>query len=155
MVECTQSSSEGMNVMSTRLLPQEYVKELREHIYVKRASQREVNFTSEFKQLAYDELHKGKTIREIFVEAGFDIEKLGQKRLENFQARVEKEAEREGGFSDKRRNNHRHEAESDSAKLKKRLRQLEHQVAYLQQENDFLKKIDEAEKAVKKNCRRE
>ena len=141
--------------MSTRLLPQEYVKELREHIYVKHASHREVSFTSEFKQLAYEELHKGKTIREIFLEAGFNIEELGQRRLENFQARVEKEAEREEGFTDKRKSNYRHEAETDEAKLRKRLRQLEHQVAYLQQENDFLKKIEEAEKAVKKNCRRE
>lgn len=70
--------------MSTRLLPQAYVEKLREHIYVKFASQRVVNFTSEFKQLAYDELHKGKTMRKIFTEAGFDIEKLGQKRLGNF-----------------------------------------------------------------------
>ena len=139
--------------MSTRLLPQAYVKELREHIYVKFASQRVVNFTSEFKQLAYDELHKGKTMRKIFAEAGFDIEKLGQKRLENFQASIEKAAQSEDGFTDKRSNNHRQEAQTDEANLLKRLRQLEHQVAYLQQENDFLKKIEEAEKAVKKNCR--
>ncbi len=140
--------------MSTRLLSQEYVKELREHIYVRRATQRTVLFTSEFKQLAYDELHRGKTIREIFTEAGFDIEKLGQKRLENFRERVEKEGEREEGFTDKRLGNFRHETQTDEAKLRKRLKQLEHQVAYLQQENDFLKKIEEAEKAVKKNCRR-
>ena len=74
--------------MSTRLLPQAYVKALQEHIYVKYASQRTVNFTSEFKQFAYDELHKGKTIRDIFLEADFDVEKLGQKRLENFQYKM-------------------------------------------------------------------
>ena len=132
--------------MSTRLLSQEYVKELNEHIYVKSATQRTVNFTAEFKSYAYEELHKGKTIREIFKEAGFDIEKLGQKRLENFQTKIEKLAQRESGFSDLRCSNYRHESESDEAKLKKRLRQLEHQVAYLQQENDFLKKIEEIEK---------
>ena len=84
--------------MSTRLLSREYVKELNEHIYVKSATQRTVNFTAEFKSYAYEELHKGKTIREIFKEAGFDIEKLGQKRLENFQTKVEKLAQRESGF---------------------------------------------------------
>ena len=140
--------------MSTKLLPQAYVKELQEHIYVKYASQRNVVFTSDFKQLAYDELHRGKTTREIFIGAGFDVEKLGQKRLENFQHRLEKEARREEGFTDKRSDNSRREAQSDEAKLIKRLKQLEHQVAYLRQENDFLKKIDEAEKAVKQNCRR-
>ena len=140
--------------MSTRLLPQAYVKELQEHIYVKYASQRNVNFTPEFKRFAYDELHKGKTTRDIFIEAGFDVEKLGQKRLDNFQLRLEKESQREGGFADKRSENCRREAQTDEANLLKRLKQLEHQVAYLQQENDFLKKIDEAEKAVKQNCRR-
>lgn len=140
--------------MSTRLLPREYVKELREHLYVKSATQRVVTFTPEFKQYAYDELHKGKTMREIFTEVGFDVEKLGSKRLENFQTRLEKEAEREEGFADRRSGNHRQEAQTDETKLLKRLKQLEHQVAYLQQENDFLKKIDEAEKAVKKHCRR-
>ena len=140
--------------MSTRLLPREYVKELREHLYVKNATQRVVTFTPEFKQYAYDELHKGKTMREIFTEVGFGVEKLGSKRLENFQTRLEKEAEREEGFADRRSGNHRQEAQTDETKLLKRLKQLEHQVAYLQQENDFLKKIEEAEKAVKKNCRR-
>jgi transposase-like protein len=140
--------------MSTRLVPREYVKELREHLYVKSATQRVVTFTPEFKQYAYDELHKGKTTREIFTEVGFDVEKLGSKRLENFQTRLEKEAEREEGFADRRSGNHRQEAQTDETKLLKRLKQLEHQVAYLQQENDFLKKIEEAEKAVKKNCRR-
>lgn len=140
--------------MSTRLLPQSYVKELREHIYVKSATQRVVTFTSEFKQFAYDELHKGKTIREIFTGAGFDVEKLGAQRLNNFQTRLEGYAQREDGFADKRCGNCRHEAQTDEAKLLKRLKQLEHQVAYLEQENDFLKKIEEAEKAVKKNCRR-
>lgn len=140
--------------MSTRLLSQEYVKELQEHIYVKIATQRVVAFTSEFKQLAYDELHRGKTMCQIFEEAGFDTEKLGQTRLINFQTRLEKYSQREEGFSDKRFGNYRKEAQTDEAKLRKKLSQLEHQVEYLRQENAFLKKIDEAEKAVKKNCRR-
>ena len=132
--------------MSTRLLSQDYVKELNEHIYVKTATQREVIFTQEFKAYAYEEMHKGKTIRQIFEENGFDIEKLGHKRLQNFQAIIEKLAQRETGFKDLRCSNYRHESESNEAKLKKRLKQLENQVAYLQQENEFLKKIDEIEK---------
>ena len=140
--------------MSTRLLSQEYVKELQEHIYVKIATQRVVTFTSEFKQLAYNELHRGKTMRQVFEEAGFDTEKLGQMRLMNFQNRLEKYSQREEGFSDKRSGNCRKEVQTDEAKLRKKLSQLEHQIEYLRQENAFLKKIDEAEKAVEKNCRR-
>lgn len=139
--------------MSTRLLSQEYVKELREHIFVKSATQRTVSFTPEFKQFAYNELCRGKTMREVFTQAGFDIKKLGEKRVANFQMLIEKYSEREEGFSDKRTHNCRKEAQTDEAKLRRKLSELEHQVAYLQQENTFLKKIDAAEKAVKKNCR--
>lgn len=74
--------------------------------------------------------------------------------MENFRTNVEKAADREEGFADLRHNNHRHEATSTEAQLEKMLRQLKHQVAYLQQENDFLKKIKEAEEAEALKCRR-
>ena len=56
-------------------LPKEYVKELNEHRYVEQATEWTVSFTAEFKQLAYDEYYRGKSMREIFTEAGFDVEK--------------------------------------------------------------------------------
>ena len=65
-------------------LPKEYVKELNEHRYVEQATEWSVSFTAEFKQKAYDEYYRGKSMREIFTEAGFDVAKLGEKRLRNF-----------------------------------------------------------------------
>ncbi len=136
--------------MSTRLLKREDVAKLRESVYVKTATIRCVIFTSEFKQLAYEQLHRGKTIRQIFEENGFDIEVLGAKRLENFQSSIEKQADREEGFVDQRKNNQRKPTKEEED-LKKKLRQMEHRLCYLEQENDFLKKIREAEE---KTCPR-
>lgn len=99
-------------------------------------------------------MYQGKPITEIFEEAGFDVEMLGKKRLENFRARLEKEAEREEGFADLRTNNSRQESRSSEAMQKARIKHLEHRIAYLEQENDFLKKIQEAAKAEAKKCRR-
>lgn len=137
--------------MSKKLLTREQIKKLEENPYVKSATSRVITFTPEFKKWAYDQMHYGKPINQIFEEAGFDLAVVGKKRMENFRARLEKISEREEGFADLRSNNHRHEAQSTEAQLMKRLRQLEHQVAYLQQENDFLKKIQEAEAS---KCRR-
>lgn len=131
-------------------LSKEYVKELNKNPYVRKATEWTVSFTAEFKQYAYEEMFKGKSTRDIFTEAGLDCEQLGDKRLQNFKLKLMEQAEREGGFEDQRKNNCRQEGQSAEAQLEKQIRQMEHRLAYLEQENDFLKKIREAEK----KCRR-
>ena len=145
------SDVEMEDTMSTRLLKTEDVRALRESAYVETATPRCVRFTTEFKQLTFEELHKGKTIRQIFEENGLDVQVLGEKRLENFRASVEQQADREEGFVDQRKNNKRQPAKDSEEDLRKKLRQVEHRLRYLEQENDFLKKIREAEES---NCRR-
>lgn len=127
-------------------IAKEYVKELNEHKYVEKATDWTVSFTEEFKQLAYDEHYRAKSMTEIFSEAGFDVEKLGKKRLENFQAHLMKQAESENGFADKRKDKSKQAPMNTEAQMAKRIRELEHRNAYLEQENDFLKKIQQLEK---------
>lgn len=131
-------------------MPKEFVKELNENPYVLKATEWTVSFTAEFKQFAYNEYYKGKSTKEIFTEAGFDCEKLGDKRLQNFRSKIMEQSERECGFEDQRKYNSRKEAQSNQAQLEKKIKQLEHRLAYLEQENDFLKKIQEAEKKCKR-----
>ena len=128
-------------------LPKEYVKELNEHRYVEQATEWTVSFTAEFKQLAYDKYYRGKSMREIFTEAGFDVEKLGEKRIQNFRSHLMEKADDEAGFADKRKEKSIQAPLSTEAQMMKRIRELEHRNAYLEQENDFLKKIQELEKA--------
>ncbi len=128
-------------------LPKEYVKELNEHRYVEQATEWTVSFTAEFKQLAYGEYYRGKSMREIFTEAGFDVEKLGEKRIQNFRSHLMEKADDEAGFADKRKEKSIQAPLSTEAQMMKRIRELEHRNAYLEQENDFLKKIQELEKA--------
>lgn len=128
-------------------MSKEYVKELNEHRYVEQATEWSVSFTAEFKQFAYDEYYRGKSMREIFTEAGFDVEKLGEKRLRNFRNGLMQKATEEAGFADKRKDKTVQGPPSTEAQMMKRIRELEHRNAYLEQENDFLKKIQELEKA--------
>jgi hypothetical protein len=128
-------------------ISKEYMNQLNEHQYVEHATEWTVSFTPEFKQLAYDEIYRGKSMREIFTEAGFDVEKLGSKRLENFRQSLVAKANAEGGFADKRKDKSLQAPPSTEAQMMKRIRELEHRNAYLEQENEFLKKIQELEKA--------
>ena len=59
-------------------IAKEYVKELNEHKYVEKATDWTVSFTEEFKQLVYDEYYRGKSISEIFSEAGFEDVDFGK-----------------------------------------------------------------------------
>lgn len=128
-------------------ISKENVKKLKEHPYVAKATEWTISFTPEFKRIAYEEYNGGKSMREIFAEAGIDVEMLGEKRLQNFRGHLLERVERESGFEDGRKNNSRKEAESTEAKMARRIRELEHRNAFLEQENEFLKKIQEAEKA--------
>ena len=128
-------------------MPKEFVKKLNENPNVESATEWTVSFTAEFKQKAYDEYYRGKSMREIFIEAGFDVDQLGMKRLENFRSLLIRKAGEESGFKDKRRDKSQQAEPGTEAQMMKRIRELEHRNAYLEQENDFLKKIQELEKA--------
>ena len=133
--------------MSRYPLSKEFVEELNKHNCIEHATEWNVIFTEEFKRHAYDEYYRGKSTREIFAQAGLDAEKLGRKRLENFRQSVMNCADRETGFADKRKDKSKQAVQSTEAQMAKRIRELEHQVTYLEQENDFLKKIRSAEGA--------
>ena len=122
-------------------IPRETVKKLNENPNVKKATEWTVSFTPEFKQFAYDEYYSGKPMKQIFMEAGFAVEDLGDHRIQNFRNKLVEHAAKENGFDDGRSSNSHKEAQSTEAQMAKRIRELEHRNAYLEQENDFLKKI--------------
>lgn len=128
------------------LIPTEYVIELQKNPYVQKATEWSVTFTPEFKQIAYTEYRNGKSMRQIFTENGFDVKIIGEKRIQNFRNKLMSKAERDGNFDDSRKSNGHKEPQSTEAEMAKRIRELEHRNAYLQQENDFLKKIQLLEK---------
>ena len=49
--------------------------------YVKAVNDKSISYTDEFKQFFIDEYEKGKSPREIFLEAGFDIDIIGMTRV--------------------------------------------------------------------------
>ena len=132
--------------MNRYRMPEEYMRKLNEHPYVEAATEWTVTFTPEFKKIAYEEYCNGKSIGQIFEEAGFDVEKLGRKRLQNFRNSIVAQGKKETGFKDLRKDKSQQAPPSTEAQMEKRIRELERRNAYLEQENEFLKKIQSLEK---------
>ena len=68
--------------MSKNMFTAEQLEELRANPYVVGATNRRITYTVEFKKKFIDEYRRGKGPRQIFKDAGFDVEALGYKRIE-------------------------------------------------------------------------
>ena len=126
--------------MSKKLLSEEEVATLRENANVESATSRSVVFTPAFKQRAYEEVCKGMGIKEILVRHGIDPNVLGEARIKGFREKLEKQAERPEGFQNLKRSGQKPQTSREKS-LEKQIRELQHQLAYTQQEVEFLKKI--------------
>lgn len=122
-------------------MPKAFVDELNANPYVEKATAWSVTFTEEFKRKAYEEYSQGKSMRDIFTDCGFDVRKLGRGRIQNFRNRLMSRSDDEHGFADRRKDKSLQTPPGTEAQMMKRIRELEHRNAYLEQENDFLKKI--------------
>lgn len=134
----------GKDIMSKKRFSPEEITAFSCSPYVESVSTREIAFTSEFKSLAYTELQNGKTMKEIFEANGINTGALGVTRVRGFQQRIEAMAERDEGFVNLKRQP-REKTKEKEQDLEKRVKQLEHNLAYARQEVEFLKKIQMAD----------
>ena len=117
--------------MSRKPLNAEEIVELRSSPYVASIIGGRISFTPEFKKVMYDGLMSGKTVRVVLQEHGIDPEILGDKRIWGIACHLRKNAGREEGFEDLRKNNRRKPAkETREQTLAARVEQLEHELAY-------------------------
>lgn len=127
--------------MSTHLISEEDLIQLKANLNVVSATSRKVEFTPEFQQKMYDGLIAGKSISAILRDNGIDSKALGDSRLNGIRQRLYQKAEREEGFSRKQRENNGQAKRTEEQNLKKRVESLEHELAYACQEVEFLKKL--------------
>jgi hypothetical protein len=134
--------------MSKKLFTEEQVIALEGNPCVERVSNLSVSFTEEFKRTAYKELLSGKPIWQVFKEHGVDTDALGPVRVMKFQQFVNGCAKRGDGFRNKRKARPEKKSSGDEAAAE-HFKSLEHEVAYLRQTVEFLKKTLQADLEVK------
>ena len=145
--------------MAQKRFTEEEITQLKLSPYVASVSETRVQFTPEFKKMAYQEISGGKTLRTVMEEHGIDPDILGDARIWSTAANLRKDAEREEGFEDLRgRNGRKLKKPVKEQTAEERVAQLERELEYAKQELEFLKKIQaadmEARKARKSRQRR-
>ena len=110
---------------------------LRSNPYTIRVTEDVLNLSKEFKELFYKEYQSGTLPQDILQKYGYPAEILGKQRIWGISHTIRKQFEEAGEFRDIRTPCNSTVATSPE----ERVRQLEHQVNYLTQEVEFLKKI--------------
>lgn len=131
--------------MSRKLLSEEEIAELKQNPHVTSVSARSVNFSTEFKQIAYEAMMRGENLASVLEMYGINTGVLGEVRIRGMAQRLYQFAEREEGFRSQKGQRKRNKDELEEENLRKRLQRLENELAYTRQEVEFLKKVQEAD----------
>lgn len=126
---------------------------LRTNPNVKKVSEKSITYSDSFKLFAIEEHAKGKTPHQIFNEAGLNPNIIGSKNPSRCLNRWEKSYFKVGDsglIGEKRGSLSGGRTLSTDMSLEDRLRAAEAKIAYLQMENEFLKKLDELERRLSK-----
>ena len=113
--------------MKKKKFTNEEREELSNNPYVSTVGKVSVFYTQEFKEKALEEYKKGKKTKQIFIDAGIDLDVIGHRSPIDCLGEWRK--------NDKMRNQRYHEIKRAHAKI-----------AYLEAENELLKKLEALEK---------
>ena len=136
--------------MSKKIFSEKEINELSKNKYVKRVSQKGITYTNEFKLHFIAEYEMGKTPRQIFQDAGFDIQVIGIKRIECASDRWRKAYKEKGvlGLDDKRALNSGRTLNRDLT-LEEILAKKDAEIEYLKAELELVKKLEISERQVR------
>jgi hypothetical protein len=124
--------------MARKKLTEEEMNRLRASSYVLDVSPSLVHFSAKFKELFWNLILEGKEPREAVIELGIDPDILGEGRVNGLKTMIRNEVRAGKGFRDlETYGTYIKEYTNPEAKIK----YLEQQLAYKEQEIEFLKKI--------------
>ena len=131
-----------MKRMSQKTFTEKEVKNLRKNPYVKKVSEKAINYHEEFKNLLISQLEDGKTPRMIFEQAGFDIDVIGLKRIEAAASRWKRAYKTSGisGLKDTRQTKSGRRLNRELTDKEQTVK-LEAKIKLLEAENELLKKV--------------
>ncbi|MCL2336047.1 MAG: transposase [Firmicutes bacterium] len=139
--------------MEQRKFTPEDQRALEANPYVARVSETTITYTEEFKERFALEYAAGKAPSIILREHGFDTAVLGRDRKDSLVKRIKAYSQRPSGFRDTRKGGAGRPRIKDLTDAEK-IQRLEHQVKYLKQENEFLKKIRYLDRQAEWECKR-
>ena len=142
---------EGEGAMSKHVFSTEVQRKLRQNPYTFRVSAKQIAFTKEFKQDFWRLYTQGGYTPEAILEMlGYDPKVFGRIRISGIQKHVKQAMESETGPYNGRRSKKRSTLSADDGYMvSDSLEEMRHEIQYLRQEVEYLKKISSI-KAMKK-----
>jgi hypothetical protein len=125
--------------MGRTYFTKEQQSELQKNPYIQNVSAKSITYTKEFKEKFEEEYRSGKLPSQILADMGIDHRILGKKRKDSLVARMKLYELRPEGCEDTRKNNTGRPSTKELTDTEK-IERLEQKIAYLNQENKFLKK---------------
>ena len=126
--------------MSKTTFTSEQIAELSANPYTYNVTPKFLLFTKEFKELFWGEYCSGKPPRMILRECGYDTELLGTDRISGIQQSLKREYHKWNTFHDGKCPPKAAAPTKSSSDETVTIKQLQHEVEYLKQEIEFLKK---------------
>jgi hypothetical protein len=121
---------------------------------VSHISEQNISYKPEFKEKAVQENLAGKGPMDIFLEHGFDLKIIGSEKPKECLKRWRRSYEmhgNEGFYTELRGKGSTGRPSSKELTMEEKLKKAEARIAFLEMENDFLKKLEELERQAKKN----
>ena len=120
---------------------QKQIKELKANPYTLQEDDKRIFFTIEFKKAFWTKYQAGMSPRAIFKELNYNLDYFGQKQIDSIVQRVKKEA-MSGEFTEGYQRFKRMKIkEPELLNSEQTLQQMQHEMLYLRQEVEFLKKV--------------
>lgn len=126
-------------IMGKHYFTKEQLKILNGNKYIEKASEKAITYTEKFKEKFFEEYSKGKLPKVILTEFGINPNILGNSRIHNLTYRIKNNHDRLDGQADTRKKNSGRPRTKDLSDEEK-IERLKQKIAYLNQENEFLKK---------------
>jgi len=118
------------------------IKDLEKNPYTLKVTKHNVYFTAKFKNDFWVSYQAGNAPRKILEDLGYDRQLLGQKALDSLVQRIKKQALSGSGFTEGDNRTKRIGVKKlDNDPEVQSLERMQHELLYLRQEVEFLKKI--------------
>lgn len=117
------------------------MKILKENPYTFNVTKNKLYFTTDFKIIFWKKYQAGIAPRKILEELGYDLKMFQQKQIDSIVQRIKKQALSGNGFTEGENREKRMKITSSEEFTPESFAQMQHEVLYLKQEVEFLKKI--------------
>ena len=117
------------------------MKILKSNPYTLKVTKNQLSHTAEFKQVFWTKYQAGMSPRKILEELGYNSKMFEQKRIDSMVQRIKKQALSGNGFTEGFNRTKRIKLTSNEEYTPESFVQMQHEVLYLKQEVEFLKKL--------------